>query len=1103
MNTRNSSILFRVLSLFLVVLMLALAVEGIHKTVKPPEVEAQFGEFTVAFVGMLLGGIFGNTLDHLLGMLKKGGPDAEEIIAKINAAISNIAAEMKAAEQSVSEIMTELMETELYQALGNPNDAAAVIETFWNDEFMTRFSGKQPGEVSDEAFDNFCEAVIGGSGGVTTYPLENAFNTIYHSLQHDFMGGRGVLDAYTDYSISDIGSPEGDFSATVESTNGVDIVAERPMYFNYQGLWNGGHCQAGLEKAGKKFYFAEGTTRPLFDSYLCLMNPGDKAAEVRITYMRGDSTNQEQTISVPAQTRSTVNAGDIIGRADGTASDFSALVESVNDVPILAERPMYFNYKGSWDGGHCNAGITEPTPRSFFAEGTCRTNFETYFSIQNPNDDNTAVRLTYYRGNGSIAAQEVAVPARTRVTVRPGDLLGHGNDSSFDFSTTVEALDGTPLVVERPVYFNYGNAWLGGHCESGRLEPAERIYFAEGTVRPDFESFICLANPAGTDSNVKITFMKGDGTTAEKSMSLAAHSRQTLSAREVLGSGDSSAQDFSAMVETTDGTRVTAERAMYFNYKGKWAGGHCEAGMIEPGGTFHFAEGTVRPGFNSYICIQNPSDRTADVRITYMGNDSRVSTQHLEVGARSRSTVSVGEKWNTLQRRGGAAPDELSQRYIGLENLFSKFIHDQVMAADMICEAMNYDPAYGKSAQDYLETTVRPAIQDEINVFLDNAERLVMSQSVLNYSINQFGVTLPAEGQYILDRANFAANLVGAQTMGNDGPVLMGRIISTTEIIPCGTAVNLTARDTKTGELIAPVTAQAVAPYSGNNPYNATVWQKQSGAGAKESYFYDTWDSSKKDVNYTSQLSVARYLFSGVKAGSTYDIYDDSGGKLATATVNTYDGGYNVDPDGDYDFGSFEIIRRNNGADIYMDGSTWKEDTSDGTHSSDDVPITYTADIKTLAPKTIDVSGKDNRMWSGKCECTEAVSKTFVADTTVNAVLHYIVDVDGKTQAGETPTYGGFWADYSIWLVEEETGTVYGTDDPENSADIYYGFYSIPDSVSRQLNKTMSLALTKGNHYTIHYKAHVKADSSGFPYGPFDVNMKLTIKNMYITFPSK
>ena len=37
-----------------------------------------------------------------------------------------------------------------------------------------------------------------------------------------------------------------DFSARVESTNGAGIIAERPMYFNYNGVWTGGHDVVGF-----------------------------------------------------------------------------------------------------------------------------------------------------------------------------------------------------------------------------------------------------------------------------------------------------------------------------------------------------------------------------------------------------------------------------------------------------------------------------------------------------------------------------------------------------------------------------------------------------------------------------------------------------------------------------------------------------------------------------------------------------------------------------------------------------------------------------------------------------------------------------------------
>ncbi|MHB8896605.1 MAG: Kelch repeat-containing protein, partial [Candidatus Geothermincolia bacterium] len=48
------------------------------------------------------------------------------------------------------------------------------------------------------------------------------------------------------------------------------------------------------------FFFAEGTTRPGFETYFSIENPAKTAASVKITYMKGDGTQKEQAISVPA-----------------------------------------------------------------------------------------------------------------------------------------------------------------------------------------------------------------------------------------------------------------------------------------------------------------------------------------------------------------------------------------------------------------------------------------------------------------------------------------------------------------------------------------------------------------------------------------------------------------------------------------------------------------------------------------------------------------------------------------------------------------------------------------------------------------------------------
>ena len=64
-----------------------------------------------------------------------------------------------------------------------------------------------------------------------------------------------------------------------------------------------------------------------------------------ITYLFPDGTDKEQTVEVPAFFRSTVNVNEAVE----AGKEVSVKIES--DLPIVAERPMYFIYNG-WDGGH-------------------------------------------------------------------------------------------------------------------------------------------------------------------------------------------------------------------------------------------------------------------------------------------------------------------------------------------------------------------------------------------------------------------------------------------------------------------------------------------------------------------------------------------------------------------------------------------------------------------------------------------------------------------------------------------------------------------------------------------------------------------------------
>jgi FtsP/CotA-like multicopper oxidase with cupredoxin domain len=387
------------------------------------------------------------------------------------------------------------------------------------------------------------------------------------------------------------------------------------------------------------WYFAEGTTRPNFQPYICIQNPGNIDASVLITYMKGDGKTATQTLMVRKNSRSTVAPDTVIGTGEDEAHDFSAKVECINGQKILAERPMYFNYKGKWNGGHDVVGATAPAATFYFAEGTTRPDFDPYICIQNPGTIDADVTITYMKGDGTNIKETLKVSKHSRSTVQPRFKLGTADDAAHDFSAVVRCTNGQTIVAERPMYFDYDYKWDGGHNAMGATDPGSTFYFAEGTCRPDFDPYYCIQNPGRTDANVTLTYMKGDGNISTQKAVVKKNSRSTVIPRQVLGTGDDAVHDFSTTVACTNGQKIFVERPMYFNYKGKWDDGHDAVGATSVLTSYYFAEGTCRPGFDPYLCIQNPGDASAGVRITYMKGDGTTATASRTVDASSRATI--------------------------------------------------------------------------------------------------------------------------------------------------------------------------------------------------------------------------------------------------------------------------------------------------------------------------------------------------------------------------------------------------------------------------------------------------------------------------------
>ncbi len=351
---------------------------------------------------------------------------------------------------------------------------------------------------------------------------------------------------------------------SLEVVSDQPVVAERPMYFDYQGIkgngWSGGHCVVGTDAPKDAWFFAEGCTAPGFEEWLCLGNFEDQPAQVTVDYLYSDGEPKHETYTVPGNRRVTLSVNEEAGYGEDVS------IEVNSDRPIVAERPMYFSYGGKWDGGHCVMGTEQAGRQWLFAEGFTGTGFEEYLCLANPGDGDAGVTVTYvYQGEEAVT-KSYGLPANSRQTLNINREAGSGKEVGLVVSSD------SPILAERPMYFEYQGAWSGGHCVAGAAFPSNYWCLAEGLTSRSFHEYICISNPGKEVAvvNVRPLFGGGPGSYYE----IAAGQRFTIALE--------SEELVERAYSITSDRGVVVERAMYFDYMGPagsgWSGGHCTMG---------------------------------------------------------------------------------------------------------------------------------------------------------------------------------------------------------------------------------------------------------------------------------------------------------------------------------------------------------------------------------------------------------------------------------------------------------------------------------------------------------------------------------------------
>jgi hypothetical protein len=373
----------------------------------------------------------------------------------------------------------------------------------------------------------------------------------------------------------------------VRSVDGTPLLAERPMYFRYHGWMDGGSAAFGSRQDATSWFFAEGfasDSHP-FHEYICLGNFGTQAARGTMTLIPREGDPVELDIAVEAGARKTYFINSFM------QGEVSVQVET--DVPVVAERSVYFRYNSidggfTADGGHTKPGLNALSTRWYFAEGHVSGDFEEWISLANPNAEPAKATVAYYTPQGMRGTREVYLPGESRRTVLVNESFGVATDVSVVVDSD------RPIACERAMYFNYNGSWDDGHVSPGNVSPSLRWMFAEGSAFPGIHEYILIVNPGDAPATVRAAYMLGPGEGVHNATyRIGAGQRATINVNAELAARGSPSQ---VALQLSSDRPVVAERAMYFDMgrggggREPIRGGHVSLGVTDAAPAWYFAE---------------------------------------------------------------------------------------------------------------------------------------------------------------------------------------------------------------------------------------------------------------------------------------------------------------------------------------------------------------------------------------------------------------------------------------------------------------------------------------------------------------------------------
>ncbi len=318
---------------------------------------------------------------------------------------------------------------------------------------------------------------------------------------------------------------------------------------------------------------------------------------------------------VPARTRTTVPLHAYLPNE----ASVSTTVEA--ERPIFVERAVYFSGD---QAGHASFGSNQMSTRWYFPANRTQYADEDFILILNRSSSYTTVIATYYFENQEPVQQQHTVGPTSRYTIPV-----HGY---FPYQWLSVALESNvPIVAERAQYIN---SRQGGACSLGATTLSLESHFAEGITYYPYSASLELMNPGSAAATVSVEFLFEGSSPVSRQITVPA--RRRLRYDPIQSGAVPWNTPFSMHLISTQ--PIAAGRFVYRTYELADS-----IGSPSPAWHWYLVEGFNAFGYQAYICISNPQTTAANVTVSYLGQDSIVRQQTVQIGAKRRVTLNPSD----------------------------------------------------------------------------------------------------------------------------------------------------------------------------------------------------------------------------------------------------------------------------------------------------------------------------------------------------------------------------------------------------------------------------------------------------------------------------